>query len=145
MRKTTREQEMRPYNPKDDPYFVPYYRVHTGNFAGGLALVVTVGGAGTIIVRKFGWAGLIGIIAALILAVIVWMLIKRSMIKSATEPGYINRHNMKTRECITPREKKLKERFYNMDCGLCGKTSTVQAINLRRQRCQHCRSKKVKY
>ena len=145
MSRRSRGHESKPYNPKDDPYFVQDYRVHTSNFTGGLAIVTVFGGSGAVIFKKLGWAGILAIVAIAVLIAAVWILLRRSRIKSAAEPGFINRHNMKTRECITPREKKLKERFYNMDCGLCGKSTSVQAINLRKKKCPHCGSKRIKY
>lgn len=145
MSRRSRGTESKPYNPKDDPYFVWSYEGHRGNFTGSLAVVATFGGGGAFIVRRFGWIGLAGIALAVVLAVTVWLLVRRSLIKSAAERGYVNRHNMTTRECITPRENRLMQRFYTMDCGYCGKTTNVQAVNLRRKKCPHCGSKKIKY
>ena len=147
MSKRSRETESKSYNPKDDPYFPVQARVIGGGGMDsyGLAIVAVVVGGGVAAVRKLGWIGLAGIVLVAVLVAAVWLLIRRSLIKSAAERGYINRHNMTTRECITPREKRLMQRFYTMDCGYCGKSNNVQAINLRRKKCPHCGSKKVNY
>ena len=147
MSRQSRGHEGKSYNPKDDPYFPIQNRIIGGRGAdsNGLAIVTILICIGGVAVKRLGWVGLIGIIVAVILAAIVWLLVRRSLISAATERGYINRHKMTTRECITPLEKRLNNRFYTMDCGNCGKSTTVQAINLRSKRCPHCRSKKIKY
>ena len=141
-----KQQENKSYNPKDDPYFPIQARIiGRGADSTGLMVGMVLLSGGVVAVRRMGWIGLIGIIVAIILAVMVWLLIRKVLISAAAEHGYVNRHKMTTRECITPLEKRLNNRFYTMDCGNCGKSTTVQAINLRSKRCPHCRSKKIKY
>lgn len=135
------ENNDKPYNPAEDPYFLrpeAAARDNSGLEKVAAFILFTIG---AVLFYKFGWAGIIAILVVAVLLVIVWILVRRNLMRSSAEAGYINRHNMTTRECITPREKKLKEKFYRMDCGYCGKSANVQITNLRRQKCPHCRSR----
>ena len=89
MSKRSRETESKSYNPKDDPYFPVQARVIGGGGMDsyGLAIVAVVVGGGVAAVRKLGWIGLAGIVLVAVLAAAVWLLIRRSLIKSAAEQG----------------------------------------------------------
>jgi len=133
----------RPYNPAEDPYFIEAEKVFNRNYTGsGLAVFLMLAATGFVSVRIFGWLGLIILLAVIIMCVAASIMVRRFRIRQSVEAGFINRHNQVTRECITPLEKRLTQRFYKLECLDCGKSANVQATGVRRHRCPHCRVKK---
>lgn len=129
----------KPYDPGKDPYFLEAeYIIPAGIFDGGRAITFAVLAAGLLSFKLAGWLGLA--VAAALGAVLMfgWRMLRRSRIAPAAEAGYINKYGMKTCECIMPREKNFEQKFYCMECGVCGKSTNVQATRLRTAKCPHC-------
>jgi hypothetical protein len=136
------KHDNKPYTPAEDPYDIGGHYVFNrfGAQTWKPVALVFVGGAAAAL-KEIGWKGCVAVLAAGVLVLVAMYFIRKAIIIPTTRTGYINHHKLVTKECIMPREKKYHQKFYRLECSVCGKSQNIQAPNIRRARCPHCQTK----
>ena len=132
----------KPYLLDDDPYDTTKF--HRSNSFNSFEIrtwqpLAVLCGAGAIAgFEKLGWAGVIGILLTGVTLLIIILLIKRARLYRVTEIGYTNRHRQTVEKCLSPNEKKLKNKYFQLKCPDCKKTHNAFAPDVRKTRCPYC-------
>ena len=147
----------KPYMPTQDPYFLEAERVQTPTFLNGsernlptsifggervvtfiiLALIL-------ILFRMYSWIGLAAGAGIGIVLLVSMSLLKRAAAANSMKPGYVNKHRQMTMECLSPKEKKLNNKYFKLKCTDCGRIHHAYAPQIRKTRCPYCGGKRKK-
>lgn len=129
----------KPYLLDDDPYdTTKFHRFNTFQVRTWQPLAVLCGAGAVAGFEKLGWVGVIGILLAGIALLVIIHFIKRAWLSPVTEIGYTNRHHQTVEKCLSPNEKKLKNKYFQLKCLDCKKKHHAYAPDIRRTRCPYC-------
>lgn len=132
----------KPYMLDDDPFdTTKFHRANSFNsfeIRTWQPLAVLCGAGALAGFEKLGWAGVIGILLAGILLLVIVLFIRRAHFSRVSSIGYTNRHRQTVEKCLSPNEKKLKNKYFQLKCLDCKKTHTAFVPDIRKSRCPYC-------
>ena len=139
------KHDNKPYTPAEDPYDIGgHYVFNRFGAQTWKPVALAFAGGAAVAFKEIGWIGLVCVLTAGTAVLTAMYFLRKALILPSTKEGYVNRHKQVTCQCIMPREKRYYNKFYRLECQVCGKSHNVQAPAIRRARCPHCRAVKRK-
>ena len=145
------------YTPTEDPYFIEAEKVMNTTFLGngdrqiptavfGAERVITVAmiAPALIFFKLYGWKGLAAVVAIAVILFILVRVLKRAAVGHSMDPGHVNKHHQITVECLSPKEKKLENKYFKLQCMDCERIHHAYAPAIRSTRCPYCGKKRKK-